>query len=140
MEGLHPVTGKQEASIDIEIAAIVAVNFSAQGLEDIWLVEVFGDPTELLVAKGSRILTFRANVIGVLTSSLVGTDHSVVAINRSRQAVPAALSTIAAINERLTLGEGVVHGLAFALTEDAGPPPITTCHGSVVFVLSQAIR
>lgn len=74
MEGLHPVTRKQEASVDIEITTVVAVNFGAQGLQYLRLVEVLGDPVKLLVAKGSSILTFRSNVIGVLASSLVGTD------------------------------------------------------------------
>ena len=81
MERHHPVTSQQEASVHIEVAAFIAVNLSAKGLHHLGLVEPFADPSELSVAQGPTILALDTDVVRVLSSALVRSDDSVVAID-----------------------------------------------------------
>lgn len=81
MERLHPVTGEQEAPVEVEIATLVAVDFNSQSPEDLGLVEPLGNPAKLHVAKLPSIFAFRANIIRVLTRSLIGANHGIIAIN-----------------------------------------------------------
>ena len=81
MERHHPVTSEQEVSVHIEVAAFIAVNLSAKGLHHLRLVEPFADPSELSVAQGPTILALDTDVVRVLSSALVRSDDSIVAID-----------------------------------------------------------
>ena len=135
VEWFHPVALQQETSIHVKIAAIVAVNFSTQGLEDFGPVEPLGDPTKLHVAQRSTILALFADIVRVLARALIRTHQATVAYSGSKQAEPPALSIIATLNKRLASGKSVVHGLTLALAQNGRPAPITACHRSVVCVL-----
>ena len=79
VEWLHPVAMQQEISIHVEIAAIIAVNFGTQSLEDFGPIEPLGDPTKLHVAQRSTIRAFFADIVRVLTRALIRTDQATVA-------------------------------------------------------------
>ena len=79
MEWFHPVALQQETSIHVEITAIIAVNFSAQSLEDFGSVEPLGDPAKLLIAQRSTIRAFFADIVRVLTRALIRADQGAVA-------------------------------------------------------------
>lgn len=65
MEGLHPVTLEQKVPVDVEIAAVIAVNLDAESLHHSGLVEPCADPIELLVAEG-MVATLGTDIIRVL--------------------------------------------------------------------------
>ena len=44
MERLHPITRKLEPAVDVEIATVVPLRLGAQCLENLGLVQPFGDP------------------------------------------------------------------------------------------------
>lgn len=139
MERHHPVTSEQEIPVDIGVAAFVAVNFSAERLHNLRLVEPFADPSKLSVAKRSTILTLHTDVVGILSGTLVGANDSVVAVDCCGHARPNALAIVAAFDEGLAARKCVVHCLALALVDNSWPASITASHGPVVLVLSQAI-
>jgi len=80
VERLHPVTLEQEVPVDVEVAAVVLGNFSTESLHDLVVVEVLGDPVDLVVAE-VPVLTRLADVVDVLTGALVRTDHGVITVN-----------------------------------------------------------
>lgn len=139
MEWLHPVALEQEVAIDIEVAALVAVDLNSQSVLYPFLVQVLADVAEHGVAKITGIFTFTAHIIDVLPGTLERADHSVIAVNRSGDTGPDTLTLVAALDQGLAAGEGIVHGLALALVEDGWPSSITACHGSVIFILSVAV-
>lgn len=51
VERHHPVARHQEASVDIEIATLIAVDLSAERFHDLRLIEPFADPSKLGVAQ-----------------------------------------------------------------------------------------
>lgn len=138
MEGLHPVTGKEEVAVDVEVAAVILAHLSTEGLHDVGLVEVGTDPVELLVAQVAA-LALLANIVDVLASALVRTNHGVVTVDGGRDARPDTLAVVAVLDQALATREGVVHGLALALIKNSGPATVTTGHRAVVLVLSQTI-
>ena len=101
VEGLHPVTLEEEVAVDIEVAAVVAVNFDTEGVHDILLVQVIANPTKSAVAKVVVILALSADVIDVLASALIGADELVVTVDGSRNARPDTAGLIAVTDERL---------------------------------------
>ncbi len=86
------------------------------------------------------MLTARlADIIDVLASALVRSNHSVVTVDGGRHARPDRLRFVAVLNEAGTARVGIVHGLALALIQDGGPATFSACHGAVVLVLGQTI-
>lgn len=143
MEGLHPITVEQEVAVDVEVAAIVAIDcLYAKGLHNVLLVQVLVDGGKARVAKAASFAV-NANIVRVTARLLVGADHLVVAVDGSRNAAQPALALVAACNHGLASGQGVVHALALALVKNSIVTTITTGHGAVVGVLrvriSQAI-
>lgn len=139
MKRLHPVARKEEIPIDIEIAAIVPVRLRAQRLNHMRLVQVFGDPVQLLIAETAVIGALDADVVGVLAGPLVGPDDGVVAVDGGGDAGPDAAGIVAGLDEGFAAGKGVVHGSTFAFVEDGGPAAVAAGHGAVPVVLSQAV-
>jgi hypothetical protein len=136
---LHPVTSKEEVSVDVHVAAVVAADLGAESVLNVLAVEVLGDVAQTRVAQVGAILTVASDIIDVAASSLVGTHHGVVAVDAGRHARPGAAGLVAALDQRLAARQSVVHGLALALTEDRGVATLTTGHRAVVFVLGVAI-
>jgi hypothetical protein len=138
VEGLHPVTLEQEVAVDVHVARSVVADLSAESLHDVGTVEVLLDPLELVVAEVAAG-ALGADVVGVHASALVGTDHSVVAVDGGGNARPNALAVVARLDELLAARKRVVHSLALLLIKDSGPATITASHGTVVLVLSKTI-
>ena len=109
VKGFHPVTLEEEVPIDIEIAAVVGVDFDAKARLDFRLVEPLRNVAELRVAEVAAVLAFTANVINILACTLVGTDHSIVAINGCRDTRPDALTFVTVLDQRLAAGKSIVH-------------------------------
>lgn len=140
MERLHPIARDQKVTVDFEVAAVVAVCLGPESFEDVWLVQVFRDPVQLLVAQASPVGTLDADIVRVLSRALVRAYDGVVAVNGSGNAGPDAATIVAAFDEGFAAREGVVHGLAFALVENGGPASVAAGHGAVVIVLGQSVR
>ena len=138
VEGLHPVTLEEEVAVDVHVARVVLADLGTKSLHDIGAVQVLLDPLKLVVAEiAARALG--ADVVRVLTSALVRTDHGVVAVNASGHARPDALAVVARLNELLAARKRVVHGLALLLVENSGPATVTASHRAVVLVLSKTV-
>lgn len=67
MEWPHPISLEQEIAINIEVAAIIAANFSAKLLHNLVLVQILADPSQCRIAEIARILTFATDIVNVLT-------------------------------------------------------------------------
>jgi hypothetical protein len=70
VERLHPVTLKQEVSVDIKVAAVVAADFNAELLLDFFLVQIFADITKSRIAEVAGILALATDIINVLENML----------------------------------------------------------------------
>lgn len=143
VERLHPITIEQEIAVDVEVAAVVAIDcLYAKGLHNVLLVQVLVDGGKARVAEAASFAV-NANIVRVTARLLVGADHLVVAVDGGRDTAQPALTLVAAGNHGLTPGQGVVHALALALVKDSIVTTVTTGHGAVVRVLrvwiSQAI-
>lgn len=138
VKGLHPVSIEQEITIDVEITAVVARNLCAKGFENLRLIQVFGDPIELCIAKTVPFAGL-TNIIWILTGALIRSQNSVVAVYGCGHAGPDTTTVVTALDERLTARKGIVHGLASTLIHDSWPAAVTTSHGPVGRVLRQAI-
>ena len=138
VERLHPVTTEEEVAIDVEVARFVVANLSADGLHDLLLVQVALNPVKLIVAKAVTAARL-ANIVDVLASALVGTNHSVIAVDGSRNTAPDGLGVVAVLNQAGAAGQGVVHGAAGTLIENSGPATLTTGHRAVIRVLGETI-
>lgn len=136
---LHPVSLEEEVTVDVEVAAVIFGNLSAQSFHDGGFVEIFTDPAKFRVTQVSRILALSANIVNILASTLVGTDHCVVAVNGGRNTAPSTFAFIASFDETQAAGEGVVHSLAFAGRQNCRCVTFATSHRSVVVVLRQAV-
>jgi hypothetical protein len=139
VERLHPITLKQEVSVDVEIAGVVAADFRSEGVQDILSVQVLADIAKGRVAKVALVLTLATDIVNVLASSLVWPNHGIVAIDTGGDARPDALAVVAILDETLAAGKCVVHCLAFALRENSWVTTLSAGHWLVVFVLGQAI-
>lgn len=135
VEGLHPVTLEQEVAVNIEVAAVVVVDFGADGLLHIITVQVLGDPAHLGVAQVAAVLAGATDVVDIATSALVRAEHGVVAVDSSRNTAPDALRLVAALDEGLAAGQSVVHGTALGLVKNGRPATVTAGHGAVLLVL-----
>ena len=139
MERLHPVTSKQEVAVDIEVAAIIALDLHSKCFPNLWLVQPLANIAELRVTEIATIFAFPADVIDVLSSSLIWTHHSIVTVDGGGNAGPDAFAVITALNERLATRKSIVHSLAFAFAQNGFPSTFPTSHGSVVCVLRKTI-
>lgn len=137
--GLHPVTSKEEVAVDIHVAAVVAADFGTESLLDLLAVQVIGDVAETRVAEVGAVLTLASDVVNILAGALVGTHHSVVAVDAGRDARPGTARLVTALDQRLATGKGVVHGLALAIAEHGGVATLTASHGAVVGVLGVSV-
>jgi len=109
VEWLHPISSKQEVSVDIEVARVIPTDFNTKSRADLLLVQVFADPAKGRVAKIAAILALAANVVHVLASLLVWTNHSIVTVNACRHALPDTFAVVASLNERLATWKSVCH-------------------------------
>ena len=135
---LHPVTLQQEVAVDVEVAAVVGVDLCANGLHDLLLVEVRGDPVNLVIAE-VVVTAGSADVVDVLASALIRANHGVVAVDGGGHTAPNRLGSVAVLNEAGAARVGIVHGLALALVKNSRPATLAAGHGAVVLILSQAI-
>lgn len=137
--GLHPVTVEEEVAVDVKVARVVAVDLSANSLNDLGLVQVVADVAHGRVAKVGAILALATNIVDVLSGALVRGQEGVVTVDGGRDTNPSALGTVARLNHGLAARKGVVHGLAGALVQDSWVTTVTTGHGTVVLVLSESV-
>lgn len=98
MKRHHPITSKQEITVDVKVAAVVAVDLGAEGFHNFWLVEPFANPTKLTITEGS-IFAWHADIVRILSCSLVGTNYGIVAVDGRRNTRPDTLAIVAAFNE-----------------------------------------
>ena len=138
MEGLHPVTGEEEVSVNVKVAGIVLADLSAESLHDLGLVEVLANPVELVVAEAVTTALL-GDVVRVATGLLVRTDHGVVTVDGGRDTRPNALAVVAALDQAQATGQGIVHGLALLSVENGGRATLATSHRTVLRVLGKAI-
>lgn len=66
VEWLHPVALKQEVSVDIKVAAVVAADLNTELLLDFPLVEIFTYIAKSRVAEVAGVLALATNIIDVL--------------------------------------------------------------------------
>lgn len=135
VEGLGPVTLEQKVPVDVGVAALVVLNFSANGIHDILLVQVIRNPGGFSVAQVLLVLALLTDIVHIVTSSLERTDHSIVAVDGTWDTGPGALRFVATLDERLATGKSVVHGLTFAGVKDRLVATLTTGHRSVLSIL-----
>jgi len=138
VEGLHPVALKKEVAVDIKVAGLVVGDLSTDSLHNLLVIEVCLYPVKLIVAERVAA-TWLADIVDVLASALVGTDHGIVAVDGSGYTRPNGLGIVAVLNEASATGVGIVHGLALRLVEHSGPATLTAGHGTVVLVLSKTV-
>ena len=81
MEGLHPVASKQEVSIDVKVATVVALNLDPECFPDLRLIEPLADVSELGVAEVAAVFALSSDVVDVLPRTLIRTHHSIVAVD-----------------------------------------------------------
>jgi hypothetical protein len=139
VEWLHPIALEEEVSVDIEVAAVVAADFNAKLLLDIGLVQEVADPAESRVAKVVGILALSTDIIDILASSLVWSNHSVVAVDTGRDAGPDTLAVITSLNHALAAGKGIFHSLALPLIKNSWVSALSAGHWLIVLILSKAI-
>ncbi len=135
MEWLHPIAGKQKVPIHVEIAAVVPIGFRSQCFQHMRLVQILGDPIQLLVAETTTVSALNPDIIWVLAGLLVGANDGVVAVDAGGNAGPHASRAVAAFDEGFAAGQRIVHGLAFTFAEDGRPAAVAAGHGAVVVVL-----
>lgn len=139
VERLHPVAIEQEISVNVEVAAVVAIDcLNAKGLHDVFLVQIFVDRGKTGIAETTSFAVY-ANIVWITARLLVGADHLIVAVNGGWHTAEPALTLVAASNHGLTSGQGVVHALALALAENSIVATVTAGHGAVVRILGVRI-
>lgn len=138
MEGLHPITGEEEVSVDVKVAGVVLADLGAESLHDLGSVEVLADPVKLIVAK-TVAAALLGNVVRVAASLLVRTNHGIVTVDGGGNTRPDALAVVTALNQAQATGQGVVHSLALLGIKDSRRATLAASHGTVLRVLSQTI-
>ena len=141
VEWLGPITVEKEVAVKLAVAALVTSNLGAKSLHDLGLVQVRGDPGRLAVAEVLGVFALLTDVVHVISRSLEGANQGVVTVDGTGNAAPNALGIVAALDKRLAARQGVVHGLTFALIKDGTVVAaiVTTCHGTVLSVLSLGV-
>ena len=99
VEWFHPVTSKEEVAINVEVAGIKAIDLGTNSFEGCWFVEKLGNRAEAGVTEVAGVFTWSADVVNVLSSTLVWAYHGIIAVDGSRNARPNALAIVAALNE-----------------------------------------
>lgn len=135
-DGLHPVTSEHEITIDLPVAAFIAMDFNSKSLDSLWLIQPLRNPCKGLITQVVAILALHTDVIRVETSLLVGQDERIVAVNGCRNALPGALRVITSLDKLLTPLKRVIHRFAVLLTQNGRVTAITTSHWAVVSILS----
>jgi len=128
VEWLHPVSLEQEISVNIEVAAVIAADFNAELLLNLFLVQELADPAKSRVAKIAGIFTFAANIIDVLASLLVWSNHGIVAVDACRNTRPDALAVVAVLNHALAARQSVLHRLTLSGTKNSRIATLATSH------------
>ena len=77
---------------------VIALDLCAKGFYNLWPVEPFANPIKLTVTKGS-IFAGNANIVRVLSCTLVRPDDGIVAVDSRRNTRPNTLAIVAAFNE-----------------------------------------
>jgi len=139
VEGLHPVTLEKEVSVDVKVTAVIAADFNAELLLDFRLVQELTDPSKSRVAQVAAIFALATDIVNVLSSSLIWSNHSIVAVNACRNARPNTLAVIAVLDQALATWKCVVHSLTFAGIEDSWVSTLSASHWSVVLILGKTI-
>lgn len=79
------------------------------------------------------------DIIDILASFLVWSDHSIVAVDAGWHARPDTLAIVAGLDHALAAGKSVLHSLALALVENSWVSTLSAGHWLVILVLSKAI-
>jgi hypothetical protein len=156
VERLHPITLEEEVAVDVEITAVVTAYFNTEFLLNSLLVQKFADPAKGRITKVARILAWTADIVNILktvsvrrrhkkhdltylSSSLIRTYHSVVAVDACGDTRPNTLTIIAVLDEALAARKSVGHSLAFTIVKDSWVTTLSTSHWLIVLVLSKTI-
>ena len=135
VEGLHPVTLEQEVAVDVEVAALIAVNLHSKGVHNVFLVEVVTDPTESRVAEVVAILALSTDVVHIHSGALVRTNEGIVAVDASGNARPHTTAVVAVLDQRLAARKSIVHAAALGFVKNSRIATLATGHGTVMFIL-----
>lgn len=139
VEWLHPVAFEEEVAIDIKVAAVVAIDsLNPKSGHNVALVEILVDVAQAGVTEAAA-LAVDTHVVRIATRLLVSSENLIVAVHRGRHAAEPALAFVAAADHGLTARQGVVHGLALALTQNSIVATFSASHGAVVRVLAVRI-
>jgi len=139
VEGLHPVALEKEVTVDVKVATVIAADFNAELLLNGFLIQVLADPAKGRIAEVVGVFALTTDVVDILSSSLVRTEHSIVAVDARWNARPNALAIVAVLNETLATGKSIFHSLALAVVENSWVTTLSTCHWLIVLVLGKTI-
>lgn len=139
VERHHPIALEQEVTVDIKIARIVRRNLDTKGFHNVLLVQVLRSPSKSRIAEVAIILALSTDIVDVLASTLIWTNHSVVTVDRRWDAGPNGLGLVALLDQRLAAWKRVVHGLALGLGENSWVATVAAGHWAVVLVLDETI-
>jgi hypothetical protein len=76
VERLHPVTLKEEVSVDIKVATVISADLNTELGLNFLLVEILANPPKSGVAQIARILTLSADIVDVLLQLVNATEKS----------------------------------------------------------------
>lgn len=107
---------------------------------DSLLVEVIGNPAKCRVAQIAGILALTTDIVDILASLLIRTDHGIVAVDSGWDTRPNTLTVIAVLDQALATGKGVIHSLALRLIKNSWPWSVTTRLWLIVLVLGEWVR
>jgi hypothetical protein len=156
VEGLHPVTLEKEVSVDVKVTAVIAADFNAELLLHFRLVQELTDPSKSRIAQVAAVFALATDIVNVLgevskgkyhkveslkylSSSLIWSNHGIVAVNACRNARPNTLAVVAVLDQTLATWKCVVHSLTFAGIEDSWVSTLSASHWSVVLILGKTI-
>jgi hypothetical protein len=139
VEWLHPVALEEEVAVNVKVAGIIRRNLNSKGIHDVLLVQVLGDVSKAGIAEVGRVFTLSTDIVDVLSSALIRTNHGIVAVDAGWDAGPDGLRLVAVLNKREAARKSVIHSLAFTIIKNSRPATFTTGHWSVSWVLSKAI-
>jgi len=139
VERLHPITLEEEVAVNVEITAVITANFNSKFLLNSLLVQIFADPAKGRITEVAGILAWTADIVDVLSSTLIRAQQSVVAVDASGNTRPDTLTIVAALDEALAARKSVSHSLAFTIVKDSRVTTLSTSHRLIVLVLSKTI-
>jgi len=126
---------EQEVAVDVEVAALIAVNLHSKGVHNVFLVEVVTDPTESRVAEVVAILALSTDVVHIHSGALVRTNEGIVAVDASGNARPHTTAVVAVLDQRLAARKSIIHAAALGFVKNSRIATLATGHGTVMFIL-----